>query len=51
LTGFELFKRPLVRFLLGYILSSDLNWKGGRLSEIEVTETLCVQSPACLPYY
>ncbi len=37
-------------FLVNYILSWDHNWKRGRLSETEVTETLCVQPPACLPY-
>jgi hypothetical protein len=40
-TGFERFKQPRVCFLVGYILSSDHNWKGGILSEIGVTETLC----------
>jgi hypothetical protein len=28
---------------------SECRWKGGRLSETEVTETLSVQSLACLP--
>jgi hypothetical protein len=46
---FERFKQPWVHFLVGYILCSDHNWKGGILSEIEGTETLCVQSSACLP--
>jgi hypothetical protein len=32
------------------ILSSDPMWKGGISSEREVTETLSVQSLACLPY-
>jgi hypothetical protein len=31
------------------ILSSDPIWKGGVLSEREMTETLSVHSPACLP--
>jgi hypothetical protein len=50
LAGFEQVKRPWVCFLVNYILSWDHNWKRGRLSETEVTETLCVQPPACLPY-
>jgi hypothetical protein len=39
-----------VRSLVGYILSAECRWKGSRLSEREMTETLSVQSPACLPY-
>jgi hypothetical protein len=50
LTSFERFKWLWVHFLVGYILSWDHNWKGGILSETEVTETQCVQSLACLPY-
>jgi hypothetical protein len=37
-------------FLGGYVLPSECRWKGGRLSETEVTETQSVQSLACLPY-
>jgi hypothetical protein len=43
-------KQRLVHFLGGYILSSESMWKGGRLSETKVSETLSVQSPACLSY-
>jgi hypothetical protein len=39
-----------MRFLGGYVLPSECRWKGGRLSETEVTETQSVQSLACLPY-
>jgi hypothetical protein len=38
-----------VHFLL--TKSSNPMWKGGVLSEREVTETVSVQSPACLPYW
>ncbi len=40
LTSFERFKPLLVHFLGGYILSSESMWKGGRLSETKVSETL-----------
>jgi hypothetical protein len=38
-----------MRFLGGYILSLECRWKGGRLSKIEVIETLNVRLPTCLP--
>jgi hypothetical protein len=50
LTGFERFKGTMSALSVGYILSWDHSQKGGILSETEVTETLCVQSLACLPY-
>jgi hypothetical protein len=50
-THFERFKWAWVCFLLMKILSLDPMWKGGILSEREVIEALCVQSPACSPSY
>jgi len=51
LTHFERFKQPQVHFLVVYILFLEHGWKGGRLSEREVTKTQPIQSPACLPYH
>lgn len=46
----ERFKGLWVRLLILYILFSDPIWKGGGLSEKEVTNTLNVQSLTTLPY-
>jgi len=37
-----------MHFLVGYILSLECNWKGGKLNKTKVTKTLRVQSPTYL---